>query len=288
MGALLASISQANTEIKIKPTDSSGDEALLDILRFVSARVEVITARIFSPDKRTRRFHAFGSHIDDAYNALYLGSLPILEIQSLVIGGVTLAPYNEEDQTGDYFFLEDESPYFNICLSVNAQARWSDLLNGDWRNSIRVTGTWGYRSRYPAESWQLAAATLSSDLNNSNKTVNVSSLASFSPGQRVRIGDEYMDIENVDTGLTVIRGAGGTSAAAHSSGAAIDIWIPEPPITRAVLRWSAFLYKRRGQFDKLSLDAVTGTIVSQYPPDAPEEVQNILDLYTDWTPRVVE
>lgn len=294
MNARYASLNQANSEIIIESQgdepDTSGDDEMLEALRFTSARADEITSRTFAPIDRTRRFHAYGSHIDEAYNALYLGSQPILEIQSLVVGGVELEPYDEEEGTGDYFFLEDESPFFNICLSSNAQARWSNLFNGEWRNSIRVTGTWGYRSHYPMEGWLNSGATVNENpLTISDAVITVSSVAAFSPGQMIRIGTEYMEVLAVDgLTLTVTRGWRGSTAATHAQNAQISIWIPEPPITRAILRWAAFLYRRRGNFQTLSLDTAIGAVVSKYPPDAPEEIQNILDLYTDWTPRTPE
>lgn len=289
MSALYASLRQARSELEIDAGDTSGDSVLVDMLNFVSARIDAITGRSFAPQRRARRFHALGSHIDEAYNALYLGSLPILEITSLLVGGVELNPYDDEENTGDYFFLEDASPYFNIALSAGAQARWSDRLLGNWRNSIRLTGIWGYRSGYPTEGWQTNMLDSVGAIDAVETLIDVQPSDSFSPGQRIRMGDEFMDITAVeDTLLTVTRGAGGTTAASHTTDTAIDTWIPELPITRAALRWAAFLYKRRGHFSSLDIDAVVGTVISRYPPDAPEEIQNILDRYTDWTPRTPE
>lgn len=277
-----ATLAQTKQEKIILDTDVSGDVAMAEILAHVTARIDKITLREFGPVKRTRRFDAAGSHISNTYNALNLGKQPILEVQTLSVGGVTLSAYDDDADTGDYFFLNDESPYFSIALSNVSQARWSDQINNEWRNAIRLTGIWGYRTQYPYEGWQPSAATVDDALNDSATTLTVSSVTPFSPGQRLRIGSEFLDVRAVDEedGLTVTRAAGRTTAAAHSGGAAIDIWVPELPITRAALRWAAFLYERRGHFSSINFDAVIGQITAKYPPDAPEEVQNILKLYT--------
>lgn len=295
MSARYASVWQVKQDKKIPHSDSSGDVLMAETLSFVCGRIDKMTGREFAPWRATKRYHAYGAHIDEHYTALYLGA-PLLAAEAVVVGGVTLAAYNEVSNTGDYYVLEDRSPYFHLCLAESASVGWNHVQN-EWRNSIRVTATWGYRSDYPAQGWRSSGTTLDGAINASVETLTVTSALidantpRFSPGQMLRIDSEWFDVLAVNTGtrvLTVSRAFRGSTAAAHNNAAAVEIWTPEPAITRAALRWAAFLYARAGEYATLSIDSALGTLVSKYPADAPEEIARALALYEDLTPQRVE
>ena len=86
------------------------------------------------------------------------------------------------------------------------------------------------------------SATLAEDLDTSETTVDVSNAAVFAAGQVIEIDSERMEISaatvNADPTpdtLTVTRAVNGTTAAAHTSGAAIRVAV-FPGITEAAIQ----------------------------------------------------
>jgi hypothetical protein len=104
----------------------------------------------------------------------------------------------------------------------------------------------------------------------------------FSAGQMIRMVSELMIILEINADgsnpdkLIVKRAVNGSSAAVtdYPINTTIDIFEPDPIIQRACLRWTGYLYARRGAYETLKTDGAT---VVQFPPDAPEEVLNILN-----------
>lgn len=95
--------------------------------------------------------------------------------------------------------------------------------------SIRVTGVWGYSFDY------VPVATLGAAIANGVVTaVTPSSVSGFSVGQTLVIDAEQLYVSAVATGLTVKRGANGTTAAAHSNGAVINLVTYPSGIVEAV------------------------------------------------------
>lgn len=256
------------------------DPYLLDALRFVSARIEAIAEQPFAPLVQTRYYDALGDHIDDGAGVLYLDH-PLLAV-SEVLDGAGNALLEGVDFR---LYPRGETPHSGLLLLAGGSlSRWSSYAT-DWQEAIQVTGVWGYRRAWDT-AWVDSLDTVQDDpLPESATTVQVSDASGadawaraprFSPGQLIGLESEYCEVEAVDVvtnRLTVVRGARGSVAAQHAQGTPVMLFEPEPVIVRATLRWAAYLYRRRGQFQRVQFDGVATT---EFPPDVPEEVAGIL------------
>lgn len=282
MRVLYATVRDVRREREIKDSDTSNptdDAWILDFaLPYISARIEKITGLMFAPRLFTETYHAFGAHIDDLYNALDVGWLPVLAVSSLTIGGNTV------DST-DYQFVEANHPKRLIALKRSAALGWSQFSD-DWLNSIALQATRGYHRNFPDEAWEASGQSVQDDpLSDSATIVKVADSTVFSPGHLLQIENEWLLVAAVDASptpdeLTVVRGVRGSTAVTHTQGIVISIWKPEPQIVRAATRWASVLYAMRGQVEEMKSDVFGGT-VTRFPQDAPKEVWNILAPFTD-------
>lgn len=296
---MLATLIQVRRESKVDPdtkVDQALDNYLLAAMRHIDARIQEIQEQDYEPRRKTKRFDALGFHITDDNRSLNLGNNPLLEVVSIVNGlNQTLTAYDRPTNIGDYFLPGNNSPYLDIQLSRSSNKSWSSF-NNEWVEAIGITGIWGYRSRYE-EAWVSANDVVQDNPLTSGATSLTVADADgadvfgvtprFSIGQLLRIESEYLEVTGVNTTtnvLTVRRGVRGTTAVAHVQSTPISLWTPEPAINRAALKWAGYLYFRRGAYEQVKVEGDTRT---EFPPDAPEEVQNILDElphYELWKP----
>ena len=125
------------------------------------------------------------------------------------------------------------------------------------RQTVQIAGKWGFWRRLLT-----AAETLNEALDATETDVDVSSRTDIEAGHTILIGAEQMYVQSYSTNtLTVVRGANGTTAATHSTGAAISIYEYPSPVGEATLLQSARLWKRKDS-------PVLGTEHSRRP-DAP-------------------
>jgi ferric-dicitrate binding protein FerR (iron transport regulator) len=104
----------------------------------------------------------------------------------------------------------------------------------------------------------------------------------LSPGNIIKIDSEFMviyDVNSTNDMITVYyRGDRGTSGASHLANAPIYVWEPMPEITRACVRWAAYINTRVGEFQQVSID---GGATLEMPEDSPGEVDRILARFKD-------
>lgn len=259
-------------------SNTSEDAYLLDALRTASARIEALTGIEFTPRIATYYQDALGTHIDTAEDVLYLNA-PLLEVTSVTDGaGQALV-----QGTAFEMYPRNATPAAGLRIIYNSGYYWT-YYTDDWRDAITVTGVWGHRSNYTL-AWIASGDTvLGGGVNASATTITVSDAdgvdaynrTRFSPGQLLKVGNEYMTLLAVNTGtntLTVVRGVQGSTATAHETSTAIYVWEPEPVIQRAALMWASYMLSRRGNFEQTQFD---GMATVSYPADAPAEVTNIL------------
>ena len=104
---------------------------------------------------------------------------------------------------------------------------------------VEIAGRWGYRQVVSDTGATLAAAVGQGDA-----TLTVSDGAPFAPGQTLLVGDEQLTVTSVaDTAVTVARGINGTSAAAHTTGAAIGSYGYPAPVVDAGLQLAMQLWR---------------------------------------------
>lgn len=104
---------------------------------------------------------------------------------------------------------------------------------------VQIVGRWGY-----SDVLQTSTATLAEDLEAGETAVDVSSGPAFKAGQVVEIDSERMEIQSIATNtLNVERAVNGTTAAVHTSGAAIRVAtfpiVGEAALHQALLEYRA-------------------------------------------------
>lgn len=131
------------------------------------------------------------------------------------------------------------------------------------RKGVQIAGVWGWPVTVT-----VAGTTLAEDLDTSEPAVDVVSGTAVVAGQTIRIDSEDMRVESIATNtLTVTRGINGTTAAAHTTGAAISILTPPDAIQEASLLLTARLYKRKDAVFGVAGNIALGQIAMTVPED---------------------
>ncbi len=125
-------------------------------------------------------------------------------------------------------------------ISVDADAGTKSVWPAG-RQTVQIAGKWGFWRRLLT-----ATETVNEALDATETDVDVSNRTDIEAGHTILVGTEQMYVQSYSTNtLTVVRGANGTTAATHSTGAAISIFQYPPPVGEATLLQSARLWKRK-------------------------------------------
>ena len=219
---------------------TTNDTLLLGVLASVSETIDDRMERSgfgsgFGPRTGTNRYNGSG------------GSTLRLRDDLLTVTSITIRPSTASATTStpaadtDYYLLDGEdgygpAPYRKILL----HGQGTITAFGSGLRVTDVAGTWGFQNVTVTSS-----ATTSEALDTSETGVDVSSGAAFSPGQTILIDTEQMYISSIATNtLTVVRAANGTTAATHSTSAAIAVYqypakVREVCLRLALKRWKA-------------------------------------------------
>jgi hypothetical protein len=296
-------------------------------LPYITNRIDQLTGQTFMPRQDTRPFDATQANVDKYRNQLILDMPLLVATTVTVAGQEltpwTDGIYDNR-HLYDYMFVPQYQTPITAFQGLQGFPLWLptlwnrfppflcngwtlNLYNQTWQNTggvvdaIVVTGTWGYRTRYTTDAWKLSGdsvqngggitdATTTITVNNVNGAQYDGTTPRFSVGQLLLLETEWCEVIGVNTStnvLTVIRGARGSTAAAHVINTTINIFYPEPAIVRAAVRWASYLYARRAVFEKTTLQFGQGGQYSAVMPmDVPEEVRNILHQFTNLQARV--
>lgn len=316
-----ADLSQAQAESKTQEStvNSNAPEVvalnayLIAALRFITRRIDHICQQEFAPRRIVRYFDLRSDTSVDVYlNSLVLDK-PLLDVSTVTIADSLLTEWSPpltyaERVNYDYFLYPvNETPHYKL-QATKFLPNWSVLWYAapfSWfpqatQQACAIDGLWGYRKYYDQEAWENSEQTVlnSPELTTTNDVVQVTDASVFSPGMWFRFNDqlnaaddEIVEVVSVNgftnpPTVTVERGGEGgrgTTVTTHAAGCEIDIFIPEPNITRACLRWADYLYARRANFETTKLMAgQQGVIISTFPQDVPPEAQGILASYINW------
>lgn len=208
---------------------------------------------------------------------------PLISASEVLLNGVEVieADYDLES-------LVYGSPYGKIVKSGGDGWIANEVTSG----RVVIKGFWGWRSPL-IDAWVDTLDTLQVGINASVITLSVSDVTGkdarlrkprFSPGQLLRIEDEYLQVREVaivdaaaDT-LKVTRGALGSTAAVHAIASAIESYRPDSAIEQAATRWVGLMYQRRGEYEKTTITDL-GTV--EWPSDMPDDVKAIFESYRD-------
>ena len=192
-----------------------------------------------------------------------------LKARLLEVATITLADATSVASDKYLLLPRGHSPYTSIYLTNASGYVWTQYTD-DLKAQIAIAGYWGQRSRYSQSAWSSVTVTAEA-LDATETGVDVSSVASLSAGQLIRVGSEYMRIASISTlTLTVVRGVNGTTAAIHNSGDTVYLYQPDFVVSDAVARGVGWLKKRYGSFEDVQWNASSGIsqlIKSTLPDD---------------------
>lgn len=299
----LCTLAQARAEMKLTPDSTADDAWIIANIPLVSARINRLAQYRFIPWTEKYYYDAFGEGIDDVYRKLDL-KIPLLypiQVIDALSNSLTLGT--------DYVTIPQDNPAFQL-QRINVVFGWSYGIGYgiafwiapiQFQRAIQVTGMWGYRTNYPSEGFTDTLQTLSADINDSQRTFNITNVNGVdsnaqapcvSVGNYLYIGDpadvaagELLGPVVATEGKSSVtvgqRGTNGFTASLHDADSIVYTWSVQPEIVRAATRWLGYWYVRRGAYEAVKSDLSTGkTLV--YPADVPPDVQNAIDQLRDW------
>lgn len=292
---LYATLSDVQSVMTANETAASAGaiNKIMSDLRVVSRRVDrEFNARrpLFAPYIETRRIRITSDIVNSRDGTLLVapqGSL--LALAGATAGDTTLTVGTHIEGWPDSAY----PPFPYLRLTAAASSGWYDYCTTDGDPLFaEITGVWGMHRDY-ASAW-MHVDDLQADISASASTLTVANAAGvdaygvtprFSPGNLLRIDDEFLEVIGISTNtLTVRRGVNGSTAAAHTGavgtgGANISTWQVEEPVRRAVARQTAMLYARRGAYTSVE---VNGMSEVRFPSDWLSEVRATLADYAYW------
>lgn len=209
----------------------------------------------------------------------------LLEVTSLTTRNGEVA-ISSSDYTLRRLFLPAGPPYDVIQLLDDGTVGSFDWT-GSPEGANSVTGWWGYHEEW-ADAWEDSGDEIEDNpLSDSATTITVNDatgrdLQGFSPrfGRLaiIKIDDEVMQVTNVESNtLTVIRGANGTTAAAHLQNATIYLYRPMTNVRDATRLIAAQKIRRKdtiGSDDNSKFRSRKGTFLT--PTAWPEEAVELM------------
>lgn len=204
-------------DLYIGSQSDKSEGVLSQLITRTSRQIDAICQRVFAPRILT---HAY----DVPEGSALTFDDDLLEVLELTNGdGSTISG-------GDYkLYPLNASAKYKLSLLASGSSIFRGSSSGDLEGAISLRGIWGYHDRY-SEAWLDVGASLSAGINSSDTSVVVEPSLTIRAGQLVKIDSEFLyvrsvveDATNGDT-LTLARGANGSTAASHSSSAALLVW----------------------------------------------------------------
>lgn len=278
----------ADVRQELNADSTVGDAEVMRRLRQVSARIDGMfhVPNLFVPSLGAREIPLSAGNISSVNRTLTLrtdegGVSPLLSLTGVGIGNRTLTVGSTVN-----IYPTGSVPAYALQLACCQDLTWYGYCTS--ASSATITGVWGYHTDY-AHAW-LAVDVLTANLSDSAITFTVADVDGengyaetprISAGHLIQIDDEWMDVVKTNTvtnTVTVRRGVNGSTAAAHTSGAAVSVFLVEEDIRRAVARQTAFQYSRRGAYETRRVQDLTAV---DYPSDLLAEVKGLLQTFAN-------
>lgn len=294
-----ATVAQLRARNEVPSTALTNDGRMMEKLREATQNIiRYCGGREFSPTVAARTFDWESSLelLFRGFDLLTLTSVSDVQSAKTITSSTPQSPNMLGNQFSD---PTTYGPWYGMELDPT---RDFFLYSTTKTKAITVTGIWGWHDDYSA-AWasvytdntfattlQLSGSLLSSTAGtpqavttNADPTVSYSSwyqTPAISAGSLIKIDSEYLAVINTISGqskVIVMRGVNGTTAAAHSSGAAITVYEPPKDINGACLTWAAYLLaKDSTDFEKTLITPLGGQMV---PQRLPNEFYTKLDPY---------
>lgn len=278
-----ATLSQIRSNINT--TLDTENVPLLDYAAAVSERIDSELGRdlpFFLPyHLEDEEIMVSQSNVNSRTNVLSLPSY-WLDIESVTQGGSV-----RTWDTDVFAYPPSAEPIHALRLAAWCNS-WYDAACTDCNSTpvtALITGAQGYRRR-GGRQWK-KVGDLAANINDSVTTITVNDNSSnaitgesnrdFSAGCLFRIDDEYMFKLFTNAGNEVERGAHGTTAAAHTAGADVEVFQVEANIARITARQAGLWLARRGAYETRNSNEL-GTPIA-YPTDMLPELWGALQNY---------
>jgi hypothetical protein len=278
----------ADVKSELNSTSTVDDQKVMRGIRQLSRRIDTMfrsNVSLFVPNILTRQIALDGQNVS-SWDRTLLIRHPLLSFTGMTINGTS---YTVGTQVQGFPTLA--SPFYALQLMGDCWTSWyAAFCSGSGvygPQFAQITGVWGYNVDY-ANAW-LDVDTLAAGVNASTRTLTVADVDGDNPygesprisaGHVLQIDDEWMDViaTNITTNaITVNRGVNGSTAAAHSLGAAVSVYLVDENIRR-ICRQTAFQYARIGAFDTTRISDFS-TLV--FPEDMLQEIKDLLQLFAN-------
>jgi hypothetical protein len=250
-------LSQVRSALGLDAALTSQDDALCDHIREASRFIDRFTGRHFFPLTATRTYDYPGQPWELQLRA------DLLSCTALTVAGTAYTA------TTQYLLRPPDAfayQWIEIVKGSGALFIWSDTPQG----CITVAGVWGWHDDY-ANAWEASGQTSPTISSTTATTFAVTSAANFSRRQTIKIDTELLLITGIaSTTLTVLRGIDGTTAATHTSGAAISIYRPPADIEHVALRLATWYHHLKDAPFEKTANASLG--ITTVPARAPADV----------------
>lgn len=228
----LTTLHRARAQLGLSAGEPADDSRLLVCIRAATRAIEREAGRAFLPQIAARPALP---HAPDA--VIVPGDLLALTGLSDAGGAIPLERV---------VLVPDPPPHSLIALKPG----YAFILDPLDRH-VTVSGTWGWHDD-PAAMWRPGPLSLTAAVTASASTLTITpdagadsagELPAVSAGSLIRIDAEWLRVTAGASGsLTVNRAAGGTTASAHSAGAAIEVYQPPADLDHIAAAWAARLY----------------------------------------------
>lgn len=247
----------------ITSTDTADDSFIETLITAASRWADNLTSRRFMPYIDTREFDV----PPKGDNELWLDE-DLLETLTVTNGDGTALT-----QTTDYVFQPaNHYPKYALVLRASQSLYWSWNSSASHQQVINIAALWGCHKRYGTNAWT-TVTTLAEDLDVSETAWDLTSAASLSAtgGQLVRVDNELAFTTSTSSNTLTVqgRGANGSTAATHLTGAAVKLWNVEPDVAEAVRLVVESLEKRRFGENMTGTATITAAGVVITPQDIP-------------------
>lgn len=228
----LTMLHRVRAQLGLSAGEPADDSRLLVCIRAATRAIERAAGRAFVPQIATRPAQP---HAPDAV---------ILPGDLLALTGLTDAGGSIPLERA--LLIPDAPPHSLIALKPG-YAFILDPLD----RQIAISGTWGWHDD-PAAMWRPGPLSLASAVSASTVSLPVTTVVGpdsagetpiVSAGALIRLNAEWLRVTAAAPGLlTAVRGVGGTTASAHSAGAAIAVYQPPADLDQIAAAWAARLY----------------------------------------------
>jgi hypothetical protein len=282
----------ADVKSELNADSTIDDKKVMRGIRQLSRRIDKMfrsNVALFVPNILTRQVMIDGVNVSSWNNTLMIRPTDATYAPLLDPTGVTVNNRALVIGTNVQSYPPLASPITALQLIGDCCVSWYDDCNAMTRGLrfATIAGVWGYNVDY-ANAW-LAVDALDAGIDASVTTLTVDDVDGDNPygesprisaGNVIQIDTEWMDVIATDTltnTVTVIRGVNGSTAAAHSMGAAVSVYLVDENIRR-IARQAAFSYARIGAFDTTR---ITDFSTIQFPSDLLQEIADLLQMFAN-------